>query len=303
MSGATVADEYGRPHEALDLAQRGLGLPELRRVIKRGRDRALYELVLEDGTVVPLGDVAAITSGTKVRLAIIDALTRYVPRLAGKGYEPICEALLSLAEVIDDGQSPLDEVRAWLSEESEYHRGRLVDLTDPEERLAVVRDGRSVLHATDGRVYVRLEALVQRAQRLHHVNVTGREVGARLAALDFERVKLRETNVGGEGRRQRWYLASPVGFDVHGEASGSGSSIEKRALNPGGPTGPVDPSPKLTDVSGPSDYREADPWTPARQAEGGGPVPRGTDSPLRGFMEPDRLPAPATVGNDPEAVG
>jgi hypothetical protein len=220
-----VVVEDGEERDALEYVRKRLDLPTFRRTIKRGSEDAIYDLELEDGTLIRVGFIGDLRSPSKVADAIGDKLGFLPPHYTPGKFRPIANALLAVAVTVDDS-TPNDETRAWLTEffEAKIGNGASFDLEDDDDRATVVggRGGDDgfdrplpAFRAVDGRMYVRLESLDDYLHRQLRKRISRKEIAARLGRLGFEKQTIngRRSKRGQKVPTPRFWI-SPADFDV-----------------------------------------------------------------------------------------
>jgi hypothetical protein len=220
---------------ALEVARNALRLESLRRVVQRGESGALFELELEDETLIRIGTIKDLRDPNKVGDVIAERPwpQETPPRYTRQKWDPIVEALRAIV-TLEPSITPDDETREWLSD---YLRARPTvtrDLSDPTERREAIdgngisgNAGRSPVDpfwAAD-QLYVYLPDfhIYVRDQRRERLNVTMRDVAARLDRLGFRdyELKLSDAEVGaaatpdpGTATRRRYRRSPPGEFEV-----------------------------------------------------------------------------------------
>lgn len=207
----------------LELAETG---HDLRRLVQRGKRDALYDIELANEAgktmLIPVGPISALRTPGAVADALGEAIGHVPTHLPSKPkFAPVVNCLLALRELEDTGTTPDTITRGWLAE---YTRGReySADPDTPAGRARMVGDGRveqplNVVEAPGDVLYVYLPAFEQYLRRVRHVDVDTRELAARLARLDFERVQVEGPMRDGKRGRRRWFWRSPAGFDAEDE--------------------------------------------------------------------------------------
>jgi hypothetical protein len=221
LTAITITDEEGEARQALPLARGRLGLPTLCRVIKRGRVNALYDLELEDGTIIELGPIGHLRDPRRVEEAIADVTGHFPPYYSRPKFGDIANALLALAEIVDDGETPRTTTGEWVAELLDRGWARIVDLDDPQQRSEAIA-GAFAFRAADGRIYLRLQELERHVRLFLRIPTTRRDLTARLQRLGFEQHRLLEVHARrdqGE-RRVRRYWRSPIGWDADEHTTG-----------------------------------------------------------------------------------
>jgi len=218
------ANKLARDVYPLEHARDRLRLPELCRVIQRGRSDALFDLELEGGELIPIGTMKDLEDPAKVRPAIAESLPPEQlppPRYTREKWDPIYECLCALRELVESETTPDDVTRGWLAR---YVRERPMptrDLSDLEERREAVSGGALTGGGVDpflagDCMYLYLsdfEAFVKR--QLRH-NVSLRDLSARLERLGFEAAIVRDPGDDNREEARRRFKRSQPGFKVGG---------------------------------------------------------------------------------------
>lgn len=218
------ANKSQKEVDPLEHARNRLRLPELRRVIQRGRSDALFDLELDGEKLIPVGTMKDLEDPAKVRPAIAESLPPDQlppPRYTREKWDPVFECLCALRELVESEATPDDVTRGWLGR---YTREREMtrDLSDPEERREAVTGSTAIAGAgvdpfwAGGCLYLYLsdfEAFVKR--QLRH-NVSLRDLSARLERLGFEAVVVRDPGDDRREEARRRYKRSKPGFKVGG---------------------------------------------------------------------------------------
>jgi len=202
----------------LDRLRRQLRSPDLRRVIKHGRSNSLWDLELQDGSRVPLGNSEQIQEPKKVRGALL-SVGRVIERFSLKDFDPITEALALVAEVEDTVASEREETLAWLASfVNQVGGGRIRRLDDVDHlrHLLEEPDGDPAFFDGDGRLYLRLAKLAQHVTKGIGQRTTVRDLAARLDRAGFGKHQLSARD--GEHSLKARYWRSSAGFDLEGAA-------------------------------------------------------------------------------------
>lgn len=218
-----IEGEDGEPiADPLEHARKKLKLPTLRRVVKRAKRDALYDLELEDGTLIPIGGIGQLKDPRKVEEAVADVADEMPQYYSGPKFRPIVNCLLAIAELEDSGVTPDTVTLGWLAGVFPDEATRVIDLeSDDDRRLALSSDVGAFKREDDATLYIYLPAFELQLKRRLQVLATQRDLAARLARLGFEQVWVQERRRGHEQNvRKRRYWRSPVGFDPHGESVG-----------------------------------------------------------------------------------
>ncbi|HEX5527225.1 MAG TPA: hypothetical protein VFX44_08540 [Solirubrobacterales bacterium] len=201
----------------MDFLRRQLRSPDLRRVIKHGRSNSLWDLELQNGDRVPLGNSEQIQEPKKVRGALL-SVGRPIKRFSLKEFDPVTEALALVAEVEDTIASEDEETAAWVASFVGHWGGgqarrlegdHLVHLLESPDDIPVFRDG-------EGRIYLRLARLAQHVTKHIGQRTTVRDLSARLDRAGFASRQLSARS--GERVLKARYWHSPAGYDAEGAA-------------------------------------------------------------------------------------
>jgi hypothetical protein len=211
---AGFRDEDDQPVEAIDFARRKTKLPALARVVKHGDDAgAIYDLELDGGARIPVGQSADLLNPRKVDAALAD-FGAVIPYYTPKRWRPVAAALLAITEVEDTGSSEAEETGAWIASFTRSHVGaREIDVLDVEDLVRVLEDpdDRPAFRGSDRALSVRLEPLMRHMLMHIGTRASRREVSARLARLGFEREQLSARS--GDAVLKARYWKSPADFD------------------------------------------------------------------------------------------
>ncbi|MBL8764054.1 MAG: bifunctional DNA primase/polymerase [Phycisphaerae bacterium] len=204
--------------KALDLLHRALpGVPVVR-IVKRGGDRADFDLLTTDGRAVQLGDAKAVLDPTRVQAAIADVLGIVIRPRVRKDWRPIAQALFDLAEPSDEGDTEANQTRGWLAVLGGGADARRVDLTDSTALARYLHDRcPPIVRASDQRLYAHVYGVADALRRDMALLIGERELRRRLTRLGFEAHQLSarsdEPRFKGRVLKGR-FLRSPVGFDA-----------------------------------------------------------------------------------------
>jgi hypothetical protein len=202
----TFLNDDGEPDDPREYACRKLGLP-IRRTVRRPADSGhLYDLELDDGRQLPLGDSVLDPRRVEKVLEGHDIVIRYYTPAQ---WRTIAAALIAIVKN-EAGVTAEDVLKGWI-------RGRLegaaptLDLKDDDDRSAAIsNDG----FWTAGDVlYVYLDRLEEYVRGYLKMPVTRAQLVARLGRLGFTRERVRETRRSRDqepGKRMFW--RSPPGF-------------------------------------------------------------------------------------------
>jgi hypothetical protein len=207
-----VPDEDGQQVDALAHAQAKLRLPGLRRVIKRGTSDSLFDLELDDGTLIEVGPIGALKDPRQIEDRLADTLGVLPPYYRPAAFRSVANALLAIAETVDDGLGAGTVTRAWIGAYLHDRLGATLDLETPEGRRAAVHH-REPFRDTTGRLYLPLEG-VHGFERfvvtLLRQRASTRELAARLARLGFQR---EQVSTPRPERKRASFHVSPADFD------------------------------------------------------------------------------------------
>jgi hypothetical protein len=219
FNGTRNADAPQAPDrtKALDLLRRALPGVPVARIVKRGGDRADFDLLTTDGRAVQLGDAKAVLDPTRVQAAIADVLSIVIRPRTRKDWRLIAQALFDLAEPCDEGDTEANQTRAWLAGLD----ARRVDLNNREDLARWLRErDQPILRGSDGCLYVKYIRAAHQLRMFSGVSVTDRELRRRLDRLGFKPCQLsarpEKPRYEGEVCKGR-FLQSPVGFDAEDE--------------------------------------------------------------------------------------
>jgi hypothetical protein len=210
VADTSTASREGR----LRFLRRKLRIPTLAGVIRHGKSDSSFDLTLEDGSAIVIGDIGNLLNWGHVQKRVADA-TNHVPSgLSKKWKSKYAEWLLQMA-VVRETLSAEDETREWINHLARS-KGR-VDLkdTDPERDALfdAVRGGDSFF-STDGQAFIRLACLLRHVEtnRLGRVKGQQRELADRLSRLQFTpKPKAARSRRNGTVRTGRYWM-SPDGF-------------------------------------------------------------------------------------------
>jgi hypothetical protein len=200
--------------------RRQLRSPDLRRVIKHGRSNSLWDLELQDGDRIPLGNSEAIQEPKKVRGALL-SVGRPIKRFSPKDFDPVTEALALVAEVEDTVASEVEETLAWVASFANAMGAEVSTRPrslEGDHLVHMLRDPDSVSAFRDeeGRLYMRLPALARHVTKHIGQRTTVRDLAARLDRAGFAKKQLGARD--GEATIKARYWRSPPAFDVEGAA-------------------------------------------------------------------------------------
>jgi hypothetical protein len=201
--------------DALTFARHALDLPTLRRVVQRAREDALYDLEMEDGTLVPIGSISQLADPRRVDEAIAGQLG-FMPdaHYSRPQFKPVINALLAIAELEDGGATPGNLTRVWVARfAGERAVGRVFNLTDPEARSTILDETWQAFRGSDERLYLHGPAFLEFVRGALRERIEPKETYARLARLGFDQYQVAEQRTSRDSRpRKRRYLRSPADF-------------------------------------------------------------------------------------------
>jgi hypothetical protein len=209
---AAFREEHGEM--PMPYLRRQLRSPDLRRVIQHGRGNSLWDLELQDGSRIPLGNGEQIQEPKKVRAALL-GVGRPIKRFKLAEFDPITEALSLVAEVEDTIASEVEETLAWVASFLHQQEGRRRSL-DPDELLPLLSDpdDEPAWRDEEGRLYLRLPKLARHVTKTIGQRTTVRDLAARLDRCGFVKKQLGARD--GEETIKARYWRSPAAFDVEG---------------------------------------------------------------------------------------
>ena len=207
--------------KALDLLRRALPGVPVGRIVKRGGDRADYDLLTADGRTVQLGDAKAVLDPNRVQAAIADVLGVVIRPRARKDWRLIAQALFDLAEPSDEGDTEANQTRGWLVALDGGADARRLDLTDSAALARYLNNPYPVIvRGSDQRLYLRVYGVADSLRRDLGLIIGERELRRRLTRLGFEAWQLSarsdEPRFKGKSLKCR-FLRSPIGFDAEEE--------------------------------------------------------------------------------------
>jgi hypothetical protein len=215
---AAFRDDRGDPADPMDFLRRSLRSPDLKRVVKHGQSNSLWDLELEDGSRIPLGNSEQIQEPKKVRGALL-SVGRPIRRFKLDDFDPITEALALLAEVEDSVGSEIEETAGWIASlVVTYDCNRVLQIEDADTLRNLLADPDDLVAFRDGqdRLHLRLPKLAYHVTRSIGQRTTVRDLSVRLARAEFKKVQLSARD--GEKTLKARYWRSPAGFDGEGSA-------------------------------------------------------------------------------------
>jgi hypothetical protein len=155
------------------------GVP-LKTVKKYGKVRGVYFIVLNDDTEVEIGNSAAMLTPRTVQMAIADACGGIVIKeLRRHTWAPVGQALLRMAQIIDTGTDPKDELRSWIGRYVRRLSQPRDDKTPQQWLVEKLNDGQP-MRSEDGTVYVRLAEFRSWVSHNEHIPLTAQHLATRL---------------------------------------------------------------------------------------------------------------------------
>lgn len=169
-------------------------LPTLASVIQRGSSDSTYELKLEDGKIIVLGNSNEIHQQSKVRARLFDANV-IMPKYSSEKWDGVLRAIRDAADVVET-LTEAEELRGYVIEILGVHRSHLnyddiasVDFNDEDktELLKTLDDrkNRGFYDRRRGAVYLPLRKIIEHLNFNSGRRWTQREVVALLTRHDF----------------------------------------------------------------------------------------------------------------------
>lgn len=204
--------------KAMDLLRRALPGVPVARIVKRGGDRADFDLLTTDGRAVQLGDAKAVLDPTRVQAAIADVLGIVIRPRVRKEWRPIAQALFDLAEPSDEGDTEANQTRGWVAALGGGADAKRVDLSDSAALARYLHDRcPCIVRGSDQRLYIYVYGVADALRRDMALLIGERELRRRLTRLGFDAHQLSarsdEPRFKGRVFKAR-FLRSPVGFDA-----------------------------------------------------------------------------------------
>lgn len=187
----------------------------LKRIAKHGRDGSRYVLHYADDSTVDLGDAAALLNQTRTRATYLGQRGRLptAAKLTSTAWDRLAESIDRAAEHDDNVTTSGEETRSYLA--GIVAQGVTVD-TDDADALYQALDTKAlpgvIVAKGDGRVHVRLPALLYHVNHDLECRTTMRELSVGLAAVGFQKAQLAARR--GKDVRKARYWAAPDGFEV-----------------------------------------------------------------------------------------
>lgn len=210
-----LAGQRNLEDDPLQTIRETLRLPGLVRVVKQGRTGEAYDLELDDGRTVELGDSGDLFDFRKLRKAIAGQADVVIPRLKPAELDAIAERLIREgAANVREVPTAIEQAAGWITAYlDEVHHERHVDLSDSPRLYELLEPtARPPLIDTAGSVHVRLEHLAYWINRLAGLERIGtRELATRLSRLGFATTQL-SARRGSDVRKSR-YWASPASWE------------------------------------------------------------------------------------------
>jgi hypothetical protein len=185
---------------------------------KNGGQGADYGLVLAGVGDVALGPADWLLQPRKVRAAILDAANIAIRLPSNDRWGEVVEVLCAAAEIRDVSITDSEVTREWLASflDLGYHSTG-VNLADAEHLHDILGSDPGALTDTEGRVHIRLPALLRYIERaLGTRGVTARQLAQRLGALGFVKRQLSARPAGGGAPAKLRVWQSPPNFDPQG---------------------------------------------------------------------------------------
>jgi hypothetical protein len=203
--------------KALEFLRRALSGVSVARIVKRGGDRADFDLLTTDGRAVQLGDAKAVLDPTRLQAAIADVLGIVIRPRTRKDWRPIAQALFDLAEPCDEGDTEANQTRGWLAMLGGGADARRVNLTDNAALARYLHDRcPCIVRGSDQRLYAHVYGVADALRRDMALIIGERDLRRRLTRLGFEAHQLSarsdEPRFKGKVFKGR-FLRSPIGFD------------------------------------------------------------------------------------------
>lgn len=197
---------------AVATIRRGLGIP-VARVRKLGRKRGVFELVLEDNSVVELGTASNVQSHREVSAAVFDAVGRTIQPLKGELWRKVVDAIGKAATVEETGSAPEEETMHWVRSAARNSLKLKLDRDKPGETAKLLRDGADApVYLGNDELFVCLPALIRHVHINHGVRPTWPEMALRLRRLGFRPELVSARDKEGVAKARLW--TSPRGFKL-----------------------------------------------------------------------------------------
>jgi hypothetical protein len=199
--------------DAIAIIRRGREIPVCR-VRKLGGKRGVFELILEDQSIVELGTASSVQSHREVSAAVFDAIGRTIPPLKGELWRKVIDAIGTAAEVEEIGSSPEEELRSWLRAAERTTIRIVLDRSKPAELARHLRDGDHgpICFGPAGEFFVSLQPFIRYVQINFAVRPTWADVTLRLRRLGFRPERLSARDKDGVAKGRFWI--SPRGFTL-----------------------------------------------------------------------------------------
>lgn len=208
--------------KALNFLRRALPGVPVARIVKRGGDRADFDLLTTDGRAVQLGDARAVLDPLRVQAAIADVLGIVIRTRTRKDWRPVAQALFDLAEVSDRSDTEANQTRAWIVATEGIDRYR-IDLSNAAELARWLKGGRfepAIARGSDQRLYIRISGMVAALRHEMGIIIAEHQLRRRLGRLGFEAHQL-SARAGDRVLKGRFHR-SPMMFDPEDEPSEQG---------------------------------------------------------------------------------
>lgn len=209
---STMSMPRGPFVDRVEVLRQKLNLPELQRVVKHGRLGDAYELHLDDGKIIEIGNVIVLMTQSKFRAAFMPQARRNPPRYKTAEWDDVAELVEQVAEEFDEVASTAEETAGWIRgylPSATVRRG--VDTANAAtlyDLLGAANGDLPAFFDREGRLHLRLEQLVRWLGRIGGVRVTAPELSTRLSRLGFKGNRLAARS-GEEIRRARYWVSPP----------------------------------------------------------------------------------------------
>lgn len=190
--------------QAFELFRTFFGL-DIDRVIKIGKKRGTFDIILKDGRTIQAGNTEAVLTYRKFRTAVAEATGLIIPfTVKNEEWAPYAHVIINTEDVQDVGSDPQDELKAWIEAFAETSCQFNVTDDGVPERL---KDS-GIARQIDGTVYISLDKLMSRLTTLCSARIERAELIYRLVRAGFER-KRPETTFGETIVRARAWKSKP----------------------------------------------------------------------------------------------
>ena len=203
--------------DPLTRIRKHLRLPAVAGIIKRGHTQGVFELLLEDDSIITLGESGDLLNQTRLRAHIHDATGRVPKRVSEIDFDHFVEAVADCAQVIETGTQN-EETCSWISDMvSRYQHKELAGTSDVFHAItAILGKNEFDAHGTNyfwwrGCLHLHLPSFGQFVNKHLGVQSSQQQLRLRLSRLGFTSGKC----AGREGEKTKtisiWI--SPPGFD------------------------------------------------------------------------------------------